>query len=385
MSAAARVRAARNVIVAAWECGRGPVADPATEAAQALESSGQLLDQDTATELDALRRDRDAFRVQRNAVFKTNERLIGSLQEEQDARLRAENDVRKLTRERDGLRARVAELEAEQGNNDGAKAPWGRAEDGRPYLPEGGHWTDVPELVDRTVAGIQARVDQAQPGHWYTAPATETGLAPGTVRTRVDGYLRTVGQFTNVLPADLELILHAHGDLSWCLEMLAKFRARVAELEAERQSTNALVLDLTVALRAAEAGQVPDVYPPAMPWAKWLDDEDRADFLDELAAAAIAHVGSAEALAEVESTCSRWRVIADATRAHLTAPGPDCTCSEPVLECTGESCGCPVCHRAVVPAADVPVPYSLTEPPAVVTSYAEQSAAAMLRNGGERS
>ncbi|MFI0768568.1 hypothetical protein ACH4TQ_27330 [Streptomyces sp. NPDC021218] len=196
----------------------------------ALGSAQLLQSPETAAELEQMRKDRDAFRAQRNGVFKTNERLHEALQEEQDARLRAQNDVRTLTRERDALRARAAELEAEQGNNDGAKAPWGRAEDGRPYLPEGAHWTDVPELVDRTVAGIQARVDQAQPGHWYTAPATETGLAPGTVRTRVDGYPRTVGQFTNVLPADLELILHAYDDLGWCLEMLAKFRARVAEL-----------------------------------------------------------------------------------------------------------------------------------------------------------
>ncbi|MBP8536124.1 hypothetical protein [Streptomyces sp. MK37H] len=64
-------------------------------------------------ETEHLRKDRDAFRNQRNGVFKTNERLIGALQEEQDARLRAENDVRTLKRERDGLRARVAELEAE--------------------------------------------------------------------------------------------------------------------------------------------------------------------------------------------------------------------------------------------------------------------------------
>ncbi|WP_432010127.1 hypothetical protein [Streptomyces cucumeris] len=192
MSAAARVRTARNVIVAAWECGRSALGDPATEAAQALEDRGLLQSPETA-----------------------------------------------------------AEREAEQGNNDEAKAPWGRAEDGRPYLPEGAHWTDVPELVDRTVAGIQARVDQAQSGGWYTAPATESGLAPGTVRTRVDGYPRTVGQFTNVLPADLELILHAHGDLSWCLEMLAKFRARVAELETSSQVLP-LAVDVPVPVRLTE-------------------------------------------------------------------------------------------------------------------------------------
>ncbi|MHB9857689.1 hypothetical protein [Streptomyces sp. YIM S03343] len=113
----------------------------------------------------------------------------------------------------------------------------------------GAHWTDVPELVDREVAGIRARVDQAQGGGWYVAPATEMGLAPGTVRTRVDGYQRTVGQFVNVQPADLELILRAHGDLSWCLDMVAKFRARVAELEAERHTTNEALSDAAEALR----------------------------------------------------------------------------------------------------------------------------------------
>jgi len=54
-----------------------------------------------------------------------------------------------------------------------------------------------------------------------------------------------VGQLTNVLPGDRELVLHAHDDLSWCLEMLAKFRARVAELEA-------LLADAPVAVTLTE-------------------------------------------------------------------------------------------------------------------------------------
>ncbi|MCZ4509908.1 hypothetical protein O3Q52_17235 [Streptomyces sp. ActVer] len=115
--------------------------------------------------------------------------------------------------------------------DDRVKAPWGRGEDGRPMLPMGAHWTDIPELVDQTLAGIQARVDKAQSGHWYDASATETWRAPGTVCTRVEGYQRTVGQCTNMQPADLELVLHAHDDLSWCLDMVAKLLARVAELE----------------------------------------------------------------------------------------------------------------------------------------------------------
>ncbi|MFJ6061657.1 hypothetical protein ACIQHU_01315 [Streptomyces tendae] len=120
--------------------------------------------------------------------------------------------------------------------DDRAKAPWGRGEDGRPLLPMGAHWTDIPEMVDRQVAKIQARVDQAKPGAWYRAPATELGVAPGTVRTHIDGYPRMVGQFTNVLHADLEMVLYAGSDLRWCLEMIAKFRARVAELEAAQDS-----------------------------------------------------------------------------------------------------------------------------------------------------
>lgn len=114
---------------------------------------------------------------------------------------------------------------------DRAKAPWGRDGDGRPLLGPGAHWTDVPEVVDQELARIQGRVDEAQSGHWYVASDTEAWRPAGTVRTNVDGYQRTVGQCTNMRPADLALVLHAHDDLSWCLEMLAKSRAQVAELK----------------------------------------------------------------------------------------------------------------------------------------------------------
>ncbi|MFI7315199.1 hypothetical protein [Streptomyces hygroscopicus] len=195
---------------------------------------------------------------------------------------------------------------------------------------------------------------------------------------------------------------------------LKRLRVQVAELLAERQSANAALLDVTVALRAAEAGQAPglaseesvqllrdgiaaaqergtvtvvDSYPPAFPWARWLDEEDLPAFLDELAAAAILNASSARRLAEVEQTCASWRPIAESFRAHLTAPGPNCTCAEPVLECTGVTCGCSVCHRAVVPAADEPVPYVPTELPAPVTFFADQAAAKLRQpvDGGERS
>ncbi|MFF4749984.1 hypothetical protein ACWD5R_08030 [Streptomyces sp. NPDC002514] len=67
----------------------------------------------TAAEHKRLRKSRDAFRDQRNAVFQTNERLLAELQASDQARLLAENETRSVRREADALRARVAELEAE--------------------------------------------------------------------------------------------------------------------------------------------------------------------------------------------------------------------------------------------------------------------------------
>lgn len=64
------------------------------------------------------------------------------------------------------------------------------------------------------------------------------------------------------------------------------------------------------------------MYPPALPWARLMDHEDLTEFLDELAASAITHASSETALAEVEATCGRWRLIAEAQHAHNTAPGP---------------------------------------------------------------
>lgn len=71
------------------------------------------------------------------------------------------------------------------------------------------------------------------------------------------------------------------------------------------------------------AAEHPQSYPPALPWARLMDHEDLTDFLDELAASAITHASSEVALGEVEATCGRWRLIAEAQYGHNTAPGPD--------------------------------------------------------------
>ncbi|MEU9498187.1 hypothetical protein [Streptomyces sp. NPDC048196] len=120
-----------------------------------------------------------------------------------------------------------------------------------------------------------------------------------------------------------------------------QLRARVAELEADTaalqqdkeavagvaERARARVAELAALLKRAQAeartALAGDEYPPALPWARLMDAEDRADFLDELAAAAITHADSKTALADVEDTCGRWRAIAEAQHAHNTAPGPD--------------------------------------------------------------
>lgn len=194
--------------------------------------------------------------------------------------------------------------------DDRAKAPWGRAEDGRPLLPMGAHWTDVPELVDREVAKIRGRLDRATSGHWYDASVTETWRAPGTVRTNVGGYQRTVGRVTNMSDADLELVLNAHDDLGWCLEMVAKFRARVAELEAERHSTNEALDDAVQALRARQTEEPAPVCrcdePDADPYA--CEAEDCTHEFSELNPFGGSTLPVEKASAEVSKTCGcGWR------------------------------------------------------------------------------
>lgn len=95
--------------------------------------------------------------------------------------------------------------------------------------------------------------------------------------------------------------------------------ATLAELAEHGIVGSADVLPVPVGAKPQASGG----YPPALPWARLMDREDLTDFLDELAAAAITHASSDVALAEVESTIARWRLIAEAQHGHNTAPGPD--------------------------------------------------------------
>ncbi|MFE2353416.1 hypothetical protein [Streptomyces parvulus] len=104
-------------------------------------------------------------------------------------------------------------------------------------------------------------------------------------------------------------------------ELSAYFRVRLALASAQRGRRKARVR--VAELEAAQQQPAEGTYPPALPWARLMDHEDLSDFLDELAASAITHASAETALTEVEGTCGRWRLIAEAQHAHNTAPGPD--------------------------------------------------------------
>jgi hypothetical protein len=74
---------------------------------------------------------------------------------------------------------------------------------------------------------------------------------------------------------------------------------------------------------AAEGLGTRTTYPPAMPWAALMDDEDLHDFLGDLINALHADGPPLDVLTEVEKTCASHRVIAEAQHAHNTAPGPN--------------------------------------------------------------
>lgn len=175
------------------------------------------------------------------------------------------------------------------------------------------------------------------------------------MRSQRDEFCDRVDTLTAVAKGNKRHVQSLFAELQTAQRERDEARARATELEAERakyvgaEPTIAeemaylsrcidSVLDLcekaeqqgitsggafTVdAIRAAAEGMVERTsYPPAVPWARLMDDEDRSEFLDELAASAVTY-DSAQVLDEVEATIGRWRAIAEAQHAHNTAPGP---------------------------------------------------------------
>lgn len=213
-------------------------------------------------------------------------------------------------------------------------------------------------LSAERLADIAARAGIATEGPWHVVEGHEIhqGAEFGDFAVYVAQTDPDCGCVQSV--ADAEFIAHAREDVPALLADNERLRARVAELEAERakyvgkEPTIAeemaylfrcidSVLDLcseaeskgitsggpfTVeAVRRAADGLVERTsYPPALPWAALMDDEDLQEFLGDLLDSLNSNPPSTRAvLAEVEKTCSTWRLVAEAQHGHNTAPGPD--------------------------------------------------------------
>jgi hypothetical protein len=111
--------------------------------------------------------------------------------------------------------------------------------------------------------------------------------------------------------------------LSRCLDSVLDLCDK-AEKQAARWENPLPVPEWVAQVREAAEGLVERAsYPPALPWAALMDDEDLLDFLDELTDAATTNASCVERLAEGERACGAWRLIAEAQHGHNTAPGPD--------------------------------------------------------------
>lgn len=260
-----------------------------------------------------------------------------------DRAVRAEADAKRARAERDAMRERVSE-------------PYGCAHcgeakryHGRRYLTGVGmHGWERPSdeqvkarMVARRAArgpsaGLLAEVlrlravrhsmDQVLLGAFGQRRQDQYRIAELSaeverLRVQRDAYCDRVDTLTSVARSNQRHVVAVS-------EECQRLAARVVELERERHSTNEALSDAAEALRAdrdriAELEAERTSYPPALPWAELMDNDDLTGFLDELAAAAIVNADALTVLATVEAACIRWRVIAEAQHGHNTAPGPD--------------------------------------------------------------
>ncbi|WP_439947225.1 hypothetical protein [Streptomyces sp. BBFR109] len=139
------------------------------------------------------------------------------------------------------------------------------------------------------------------------------------MRARIAGLEAERKKYVGTEPTIAEEVAY----LSRCVDSVLDL-CQKAEQQAGRWEQPFPVPEWVPAVRAAAEGLVPrETYPPALPWAALMDDEDLQDFLTELASMATESADPTAALAKVEETCGLWRTLAEAQHAHNTAPGPD--------------------------------------------------------------
>ncbi|MFE1192863.1 hypothetical protein ACFW6E_08690 [Streptomyces olivaceoviridis] len=207
---------------------------------------------------------------------------------------------------------------------------------------------DMASVSTDAVSVAERAVDELRREHEESA----------RLRSERNEFCDRVDTLTAVAKGNKQHVQSLFAELQRAQRERDEARARVAELEAERakyvgreptiaeeMAYLSRCLDSVLALceqaekqgvtsggpftvdavRAAAEGLVERTsYPPALSWARLMDDEDLEEFLADLTAAIVGRDGEA-AIAEIEDTCARWRAIAEAQHAHNTAPGEETT------------------------------------------------------------
>ncbi|MGA5340464.1 hypothetical protein ACPCK3_15075 [Streptomyces griseoincarnatus] len=161
----------------------------------------------------------------------------------------------------------------------------------------------------------------------YESPMVQARYDAYTLRSMYDGRIEPVWEDGPAAPTPGEIRAGAFQEAA----------GRIADLpqDYELDPGRGDAIQLLNGL-AAEAHR-PDVYPPALPWARLMDPEDLVAFLRDLddtlhrAATSVAvdaitdltKASPAAVLDALESTCRSWRVTAEAQHAHHFAPGPN--------------------------------------------------------------
>ncbi|MEH0417903.1 hypothetical protein [Streptomyces sp. B21-083] len=171
--------------------------------------------------------------------------------------------------------------------------------------------------ADRQLAALQSMV--------ATSDSVTTAMA-----TVADASALVAGLTARVAELELERSKYVGAEPTIAEEMAYLSRCLDSVLSlCDEQDKAARLFELSqpewiARVREAADGLVERTsYPPALPWARLMDDEDLAEFIDELADAATRNATGEERLAAVEEVCGTWRLIAEAQDGHNTAPGPD--------------------------------------------------------------
>lgn len=264
MTAPKRVAQAAETIRARWE--RQVSTDPQTEAAQALEDTGQLLDPEVAAELVAFRKARELD----EAVAEYGAFPVPVGPQSQELSPEREREIRSLD-----LLALMDDR--------------------------------VAPVISGHLAALLAEIDQLR-AQRERRRLRLIALQNDALNMR--GALSPMGEARKVpLPLGPTLL----PAVEWLI-------GRVAELESDLATANGVLEDVAKARRAATT--------QALPWAHTMPDGDLHGFLDDMVSAAMGRwrsgpeVPDRTVLADIERVCREWRTPGEGYRSDPESDEP---------------------------------------------------------------